>query len=174
MKILIAIPPEKFRDEELAEPMAALQKAGIEFDIASTKRGVCTGMLGAKATAAMTFEDVEPGKYDGLVVVGGAGSQTHLWSDEILVSLAKYLAEKRKMVSAICLSPVVLARAGVLKGKNATYAQNPLSFREMKLGGAILVDQPVVVDGKVVTANGPPASKEFAEAIVKVLTTPEW
>jgi protease I len=50
MKVLIVIAPEKFRDEELAEPVAALKATGIGYDIASTRRGTCTGMLGAKAT----------------------------------------------------------------------------------------------------------------------------
>ena len=53
MKILIAVAPEKFRDEELAGPVAALQKTGIAIDIASTLRGACTGMLGARTTATL-------------------------------------------------------------------------------------------------------------------------
>ena len=174
MKILVALPPEKFRDEELAEPVAALQKAGIGFDIASTRRGTCTGMLGAKATATLLFEEVDPGQYEGIVIVGGTGSPVHLWDDDILVQIAKYFAERRKLAAAICLSPVVLARAGVLKGKNATYSENPTSFKEMKMGGAIIVNKPVVVDGRIVTANGPSAAKEFAEAVIRKLTVEPW
>lgn len=93
MKILIAIPPEKFRDEELAEPVAALQKAWIDFEIASTRKGPCTGMLGAMAVAALTFEDVDPKNYDGLIIVGGSGSPSHLWDDDLLVQLTRYMAE---------------------------------------------------------------------------------
>jgi len=174
MKVLIAISPEKFRDEELAEPVAALTKAGIGFDIASTRRGTCTGMLGAKATATLSFEEVEPKPYDGLIIVGGNGTPAHLWEDEILPVLVKYFRESGKVVGAICLAPVVLARAGILKGKKATYSENPTAFREMKGGGAVLVNQPVVVDTRIVTANGPSASKAFAETFVKTLTAVEW
>lgn len=174
MKILIAIAPEKFRDEELAEPVAALQKAGIGFDIASTKRGTCTGMLGAKVNATQSFEEIDPKNYDGLIIVGGSGCQAHLWDDDLLSLLAKYFADKRKVTGAICLAPVVLARAGILKGKKATYFNSPVSFREMRAGGAVLVDQPVVSDNRVITANGPAASKEFAETFIKALTAVEW
>lgn len=174
MKVLIAISPEKFRDEELAEPVAALTKAGIGFDIASTKRGTCTGMLGAKATATISFEEVDPKPYDGLIIVGGNGTPAHLWDDEILPILAKNFRESGKVVGAICLAPVVLARAGILKGKKATYNENPTAFREMKGGGAVLVNQPVVVDTRIVTANGPSASKAFADTFVKTLTAVEW
>lgn len=174
MKILIAIAPEKFRDEELADPVLALQKANIAYDIASTRRGFSTGMLGMKAQVTLSFEEVEPGEYEGLLIVGGSGAQQHLWDDEILPSLAKYFQESGKVVAAICLAPVVLARAGILKGKKATYFNSPVSFREMKAGGAVLVDKPVVADLRIITANGPAAAKEFGEAVVRALTAVEW
>jgi protease I len=174
MKILIAVAPEKFRDEELAEPVAALQKAGIEYDIASTRRGPCTGMLGAKTTATLSFDDIDPKRYDGLVIVGGAGSQTHLWDDELLIPIVNIFHQHGKVIAAICLAPVVLARAGILKGKKATYYENPASFREMRIGGAVVVNTPVVREGRVITANGPAASKAFADEIVHVLTAVEW
>jgi len=174
MKILIAVAPEKFRDEELAEPVAALQKAGIAYDIASTRRGLCAGMLGMKVQATLSFEEVDPLQYEGLLIVGGAGAQEHLWDDDILVTLAKYFQESGKVVAAVCLAPVVLARAGVLKGKKATYFNTPVSFREMRAGGAVLVDKPVVADLRIVTANGPSAAKEFGEAVVRALSAVEW
>lgn len=174
MKILIAVAPEKFRDEELAVPVAAFRKAGIAFDIASTRRGACIGMMGAKTTATLTFEEIDPKQYGCLVIIGGSGSQTHLWNDDVLVQLAKYFHESRKIVAAICLAPVVLARAGILKGKKVTYFESPVSFREVKGGGAVLVNKPVVIDGNIITANGPSASQEFADSIVKKIAESEW
>ncbi|MCX6701074.1 MAG: DJ-1/PfpI family protein [Methanomicrobiales archaeon] len=174
MKVLIAIAPEKFRDEEFSEPIDALQNAGIAFDIASTHRGTCVGMFGARTTATLSFEEVDPGQYDGLVIVGGPGSQVHLWNDEMLVHLAKFFQKSGKVIAAICLAPVVLARAGVLKGKKATYFENPASDFEMKKGGAIIMKAPVVTDGRVITANGPLAAKEFGAAVVNNLTAPGW
>lgn len=173
MKILIVVAPEKFRDEELAEPVAAFKAAGIGYDIASTRRGICTGMLGAKATA-VSLDDVDPKAYDGLVIVGGGGAQTHLWEDELLQPMVRFFHEKMKPVGAICIAPVVLARAGILKGKKATYFQTPVAFREMRAGGAVLVDQPVVSDTRIVTANGPEAAKAFSDAFIKMLTAVEW
>ena len=174
MKILIAVAPEKFRDEELAVPVTEFRRAGITFDIASTRRGPCTGMLGAKTTATLAFEEIDPKHYGGLVIIGGTGSQTHLWNDDLLVQLAKYFHESRKIVAAICLAPVILARAGILKGKKATYYESPASFLEMKAGGAVLVNKPVVVDGQIITANGPAAAREFAEAILRTIAEVEW
>jgi len=174
MKVLIVLAPEKFRDEEFTIPAAALQKAGIGYDIASKQRGVCIGMLGTKVNATLSFEEVEPKSYDGIFIVGGGGAQLHLWDDELLGEMVKYFHASAKVVAAICLAPVVLARAGILKGKKATYFNSQVSFREMKAGGAVLVDTAVVTDGRIVTANGPAAAAGFAEAFIRALTAVEW
>jgi protease I len=174
MKILIAVAPEKYRDEELDGPLSALQKAGIGFDIASTRRGTCRGMLGATTTATLSFEEVDPVQYAGLIIIGGAGAPAHLWNDEVLLQLAKYFDKSGKVIAAICLAPVVFARAGALKGKKATFFFSPESFREMKKGGAAMVKEPVVTDGRIITADGPAAAKAFGDAVVKVLTTSPW
>jgi protease I len=174
MKVLIIIAPEKFRDEELAEPVTAFTKAGIAYEIASTRRGACTGMLGAKVMATTSLEEVDPKGYDAILIVGGGGAQVHLWDDDLLQPIVRFFTDKMKVVGAICLGPVVLARAGILKGKKATYYESPVAFREMKAGGAVLVNQPVVTDGRIVTANGPAAAKAFADTFVKMLTAIEW
>jgi protease I len=62
----------------LSGPVAAFTKAGIGFDIVSTPRGTCTGMLGAKVTATLSFEEIDPVPYRGIVIVGGAGSLVYL------------------------------------------------------------------------------------------------
>jgi len=64
MKVLMVIAPEKFRDEEFTVPAAALEKAGIGYDTASQRRGPCTGMLGKKVSATLSFEEVDPKTYD--------------------------------------------------------------------------------------------------------------
>jgi protease I len=174
MKVLIVIAPEKFRDEEFTVPAAALQKAGITYDVASTHKGACTGMMGTKVAASLAFEEVDPKSYDGILIVGGSGAQSYLWDDEVLGEMVKYFQSSAKVVAAICLAPVVLARAGVLKGKKSTYFNSPVSFREMRAGGAVLVDTAVVSDTRIVTANGPAAAAEFAAAFIRMLTAVEW
>jgi protease I len=174
MKVVIAIAPEKYRDEELAAPVAALNKAGIAFDIASTRPGTCTGMLGGKIIAGISFDDIDPKNYNGLIIIGGSGCQEHLWEDDLLVRLAIYFHETGKVVAAICLAPVILAKAGILKQKKATVYDSSTAVLEMKKGKAILVGKPVVTDSRIITANGPFAAKEFAAAVVKELSDEFW
>lgn len=173
MKVLIIIAPEKFRDEEFTVPAAVLQKAGIGYDIASTRSGSCAGMLGTKINVTLSFEEVDSKSYDGILIVGGGGAQSYLWEHEVLGEMVKYFHASAKVVAAICLAPVVLARAGILKGKKATFFNSPISLGEMKAGGAVLVDKAVVSDSRIITANGPAAATEFAETFIRTLTAVE-
>jgi protease I len=169
MKLLVVLAPERYRDEELDEPLAAFSRAGIWIDIASVRTGTCTGMLGGRAQATLTFDRARAGDYAGIVVIGGAGSPAHLWGNQDLIRLVQAFFESRKIVAAICLSPAVLARAGILRGLPATVFATPESVHEMKAGGAALSDKPVVVSGTVITANGPAAARAFGSAIVDAL-----
>ncbi|MDT8357999.1 MAG: DJ-1/PfpI family protein [Methanomicrobiaceae archaeon] len=165
MRLLLVIAPEQFRDEELQVPQKIFAREGIEYDIASTRTGRCEGMLGASAEATLCLEDVDARKYRGIVIIGGMGSQDYLWGNSTLISLVKAFFESGKVVAAICLSPVVLAQAGVLKGREATFFRSPASVKEMEKGGAHLVDFPVVADLDLITANGPQAAEEFAKTV---------
>ena len=56
---------------------------------------------------------------------------------------------------------------GLLKGKSATVGEGKRAVLEAK--GADYVDEPVVIAGKIITANGPAVAEEFGQAIVKAL-----
>ncbi|QYZ78546.1 hypothetical protein E2N92_03420 [Methanofollis formosanus] len=170
MKLVLAIAPDKFRDEEFEVPQKVFSEAGVEMVVASTRAGTCQGMVGAMAEATAAFADLNPAEYDGIVVVGGIGSQDHLWTDADLKGFVQECAKAGKVVAAICLSPVVLARAGVLNGKRATVFKSPASVQEMERGGATLVEEGVVTDGMIVTANGPAVAGVFAEAVLSALS----
>jgi protease I len=170
MKLLVVVAPERFRDEELLDPLSVFRKAGISWDIASTRAGTCTGMLGGRCEATLDLARVKAGGYDGIVLIGGTGSPDFLWGNSRLHALVGEFAGAGKMVAAICLSPVVLARSGVLRGKKATVYRTPDSVAEMRRGGADLRDEAVVADGRFITADGPAAARRFGEAILSALT----
>ena len=76
-----------------------------------------------------------------------------------------------KLIGAICISPMVLAHAGLLKGKKATVWTDAeqSNIPDFKSCGAIYRGAAVEHDGQTITANGPTAAKEYAEEILKVL-----
>ena len=73
-------------------------------------------------------------------------------------------------MAAICLSPVVLAKAGVLRGKKSTVFETAETVRALRDGGAEYVKTDVVVDGRIITSPGPEAVASFARRIVEALS----
>jgi protease I len=177
MKILIAIPPEKFRDEELIRPVKVFQEAGVKYELASSLAGVVMGVLGNKAKVNRTFEDVllkGVDEYYALMIVGGKGTQIHLWNNVHLHELLRIFATKGKVVAAIDNAPVVIAKAGLLKRKEATVVPGQ-TVREMMKDDAVIVNKPLVYKDRIVTANGHENATEFAQIIVQYKTgNPEF
>lgn len=168
MKVLIAIPPERFRDEELLIPVKKFQEAGVKYELASTHVGVVMGVLGNKAKVNRTFEDVLMSGIDdyyALMIVGGPGTQVHLWNNRHLIELIHIFNTKEKVVAGIDNAPIVIAKSGLLKKKIATVAPGTL-VREMMVEDAIVQNRPVVYKDKIVTANGIEAAEEFAKIII--------
>jgi protease I len=166
-KVLMIIAPENFRDEELLHPKEELERAGANITIASTKATLAQGVLGATVAPNIKLDQVKVDDYDAVVFVGGPGSSIY-FNDNRALSIASEAFKKGKVTCAICIAPVTLANAGVLEGKQATVWNGNL-IRRIESKGAKYVAKPVVVDGKIITANGPAAAREFGRAIAKAL-----
>ena len=169
MKLLMVVAPKRYREEEFEVPAKMFKEAGIEYDVASTKAGECEGMMGGIVEAKIAIKDAKEKDYDGIVIAGGLGASDFLWSDNDLKTLTEEFGRSDKVVAAICLAPVILARAGLLKGRQATVFESPASLKLIEEGGANYLKIPVVSDMNIITANHPTASKEFAEAIIEKL-----
>lgn len=169
-KVLMMIAPSDFRDEELREPKAVLEREGFKVVVASTLAGKARGMFGMQVIPDTTVDKVNPEDFDAVVVVGGSGSQTHLWNNARVQEIVQVLHKRGRIVAAICVSPVVLAKAGLLKGRKATVFRTPTTINELKKGGALISDAPVVVDGKIITGKGPEAATEFGRKIAERLS----
>ena len=165
-KVVMIIAPENFRDEELMRPKEILQGYGAKVVIASKGVEVATGMLGASVPVDLDISDVNVDDYDAVIFVGGSGASTY-FNDTTAHEIAKTAYEKGKVIGAICIAPSTLANAGVLNGKRAT--SWPSERKNLESKGATYVEQPVVVDGRIVTANGPSAASEFGKKIAELL-----
>ena len=164
--VLMIIAPERFRDEELFVTKEELEKAGHEISIASSTKGVCPGSRGGFAAAILTLAEVKTENYDAVVFVGSGGSKLY-YSNEVALRIAKEMSNKRKVVAAICLAQVILANAGVLKGRRATVAGTEAKTIESR--GAKYMGPGVTVDGNIVTGNAPKSSRLFGQKINELL-----
>ena len=165
-KVLFVIAPENFRDEELLKPKKIIESAGYEVEIASTRTGKAVGMLGTEVDVEKVVYDLSPEDYKAVVLVGGIGASV-FFTDEKVQEFFREAYENGKIVAAICISPVTLAKAGILKGKKATVWHS--EAEALKEYGAKYTGNEVEIDGSIVTANGPEAAEKFGEALVRVL-----
>ena len=102
-----------FEDIEALEPVDIMRRAGI---------GVKTvGVMGKNATSShdvtietdMLIDDVKPDDMEILVLPGGPG-HTNLDESDKVHHLISYALEKDIYIAAICASPSILGKRGVL------------------------------------------------------------
>ena len=165
-KVIMIVAPEKFRDEECFEPKEIFEKKGIEVRVASKTPGLATGSLGGTVNVNFDYKQIRPENYDAIVFVGGIGA-AKFFNDPVALNLAQMFRQARKVVAAICIAPTILANAGILDGKNATSFASESS--NLRAKGAFYTGEDVTVDGRIITAKGPQAAKEFGEKIAEAL-----
>ena len=164
--VVMIVAQENFRDEELLQPKEILERNGIEVKIASTTLKEIKGMLGAKVKPDILLAELDYRKFDAVIFVGGSGASQY-WDDPLAHELARLAESNNKLVAAICIAPVTLGRAGLLKDRRATVWQSEAG--ELQALGADYTGQPVEKVANIITAAGPFAAREFGEEISRVL-----
>ena len=164
--VLMVIAQQMFRDEEYAEPKEVLERRGVTVVTASEQVGPCSGKLGMSAEATERVADVDALDYDAVIFVGGAGASAY-FDDLAAHALARTALDNGRVVAAICVAPSTLAHAGMLDGVHATAYESQRA--DLIEHGALWAGRPVVVDGRIITASGPAAARDFGEAIAEAI-----
>jgi protease I len=164
--VVLIIPQDQFQDIEFNGVREALNKAGFKVQVASESLGESHGMLGGVARPDMTLDDINVRNFDAVVFVGGMGSMQY-WNNAVAKDLAKKAFDNNRVVAAICLAPVTLANAGILKGRRATVSFSAQGKLESQ--GANYTGRLVEVDGNIITGSGPDSTVDFAREIIKAL-----
>ncbi len=165
--VLFIIAEQNFRDEELFYTKEEIEEFRLTTEVASKTKGMKKGTLGARAEANLSLKDVKVENYKAVIFVGGQGSSQY-FDDEEALNIAKTAKEKNKVVGAICIAPVILANSGILEKKKAT-VWNGEYIKKLEEEGAIFVNKTVVQDGKIITANGPAAARQFGRTIADAI-----
>lgn len=165
-KIAMFIAFKGFRDEEYIEPKKALEAAGHEVTMVSTSMGTAQGKFRLTARVDKLAADIDPADYDALTLVGGPGALAEL-DNPAVQGIFRKAAEQGKLIGAICISPVVLAHAGLLKGRKATCF--PDGEAALVKGGAVYTGADLETDGKFITANGPVPARKYGKALAEAL-----
>ena len=119
---------------------------------------------GMMIVPTVTYADCP--QLDVLMVPGGPGQQD-LMEDAVVLKFLQRQAITATYVTSVCTGSLVLAAAGLLKGKRATC--HWAAIEHLALLGAIPVSERVVVDGNIVTGAGVAAGIDFALALAAIL-----
>ena len=162
--IAIIVSSRDFRDEEyfISLDIFSGHDKVVTF---SDQKGLIIGTEGGEAEADKTIKELNVKDFSVIVFVGGPGCLKYLDNEESY----RIAREAEGILAAICISPLILAKAGVLSGVNATVWSSSMErapLRVFKDYGVIYKDEAVVRDGLIVTANGPGATEDFANLVL--------
>ena len=167
-KVLVPL-AEGCEEIEAVTIIDLLRRAGIEVVVAGLEPGTVKASRGVQLVPDATLDVALQNDYDTVVLPGGLPGAAHLKADVRIIELLKKMAAAGQYTAAICAAPMVLAEAGVLKGKQATSYPGFLDGQpDVSLSTAA-----VVQDGKVLTSRGPGTAMDFALSLVAVLASAE-
>ncbi len=156
-----------YQDMEVWYPYSRFKEAGAEVVVVGAKAGeTYAGKYGYPIVSDKSYDQVEAGDFDGVVIPGGYAPD-HIRRHPKALKLVRDLDGQGKMVAAICHAGWVLCSAGILKGRRAT------CFFAIKddvvNAGARWEDAEVLVDGNLVTSRKPDDLPAFCRAAIQVL-----
>lgn len=156
-----------YQEMELWVPYYRFQEAGALVVLAGAEAGATyTSKLGYPAKSDVSYAQLNPRDFDGVVVPGGYAPDRMRRYREAN-QFVHDVDAGGKLVAAICHGPWVLCSAQMLQGRRAT------SFFAIKddviHAGARWEDAEVVVDGNLVTSRSPEDLPAFCRACIQVL-----
>ncbi len=159
-----------FEEIEAIAVIDILRRAEIKVAITSLDFKLVASARKMMIKTDYLIETLPDYEFDMLVLPGGSEGVKNLEESEGAKSLIRRFEAEGKYVAAICAAPLILEHMGFLKGKKAT--SYPGIAAELK-SCEYQANSTVVVDGKLITSQGPATAIEFALTLVEVLKSKE-
>ncbi len=167
-KKVIILVENLYQDLEFWVPYYRLKEEGAEVTVVgSGSARSYTSKYGYPVEVDREAREVDPSKFDGVVIPGGYAPDLMRRYPE-MVRIVKEMYQKGKRVAAICHAGWMLVSADILRGKKVT------GFFAIKddlvNAGATYVDAEVVRDGHLITSRKPDDLPAFCRAIIEELS----
>ncbi|RIX49967.1 type 1 glutamine amidotransferase [Paenibacillus nanensis] len=164
---VVCLLDDEFEDLELWYPVYRTREAGATVLFAAPEKGkTYIGKYGVPAVADLSYEEVSSETIHGLLVPGGWAPDKIRRYPKVL-QLVREMNDAGKPIGQICHAGWVLISAKILSGRKVT--STPGIRDDMENAGAIWFDEPVVVDGNLISARRPPDLPPYAKAFVDAL-----
>lgn len=155
-----------FEEIEALATVDAMRRAGmkvVEVAVADTKN--VTGATGQTVVADSLITEIDPIDAEWIIIPGGQPGADNLHASPKVNEIIKNQFDRGGRIAAICAGPaVVVAPTGILKGKKATCYPGLGNMIESE--GGTYVKEAVVVDGNIITSEGPGTTLKFAKAVI--------
>lgn len=166
--VLVYLPQQLFNELEFEPAMRRMSLAGVETRLVASDSGVAVSMSQLIVSLDLALRDARVADYAGLVLIGGSGAAAY-WDDSLLQAMCREFANKGKVVAAIGIAPITLARAGVLKGRKATVFRDRTTVDWLRQAGAKFSFKGVVADRSIITAASSDQARAFGQAIANAV-----
>ncbi len=123
---------------------------------------------GYRVAADLGLDEIDPARYDGLVLPGGRAPE-FLRNKPKAVAIVRHFIETGKPIAANCHGPLLLFAAGGAAGKTLTCF--PDLEPDVRAAGGTFVNREVVVDGNLVSVRGWPDNGPWMREFVKLMKT---
>jgi protease I len=165
-RALIIITSRYFNDSEFFDVQEALNIGGVKVDIASSITGELKGVLMNTVTVTVLVKDIKIDDYDAYIFLGSLTENEYLTNQDAL-NLVRKANEKGKILAAIDTAPGIFANAGIVKGRNVTsyFTQRDNLIK----AGAKWENNPLEIDGNLITANDQQTARRFGVAVLDSL-----
>ena len=161
-----------FEEVELTSPKEAIQNAGGEAVIVSPSKGRIHANRhrehGISLDVDMSLDEAKAEDFDGLLIPGGLFNPDALRTNQKALDFTSAFFEQAKPVFSICHGPQVLISANLVKDRKVTGYK--AIQQDLKNAGAMVTDEPVVVDKGLVTSRNPDDLPQFNAKLIEELS----
>ena len=159
-----------FEEAEALVTADVLRRADLPVALTGIAGEYVAGSHGITVKADLRVEAVSLKEGDMVVLPGGLGGVSAIEHSQSAMDLVRQAASSAGYwLAAICAAPTLLARARLL-APGVRAVCYPGMERELIEAGAVpAMDQPVVVQGRLITGRGPGAAFDFALALAEEL-----
>jgi deglycase len=164
----VMYPYQRLLEEGYEVHLAGPSKKKLQFVVHDFVDGydTYTEKPGYTWQADVAFADVDPSDYVAVVIPGGRAPE-YIRNDADVQRIVRHFFDDEKPVAQLCHAPLVLAAAGVLKGRRS--AAYPALEPDIKAAGAEFVDGGGVVDGVMVSARAWPDHPSWMREFMRIL-----
>ncbi len=157
-----------FERVEMTEPRKALDDAGARTSIVSPRNDRVRSWnrkdWAEDFPVDVRLDDARPDDFDALLLPGGVINPDRLRMQPKAVAFAKAFFDACKPVAAICHGPWTVIEAGAARGRRI--ASWPSLKTDLRNAGAEWADEPVVVDGNLVSSRKPDDIPDFNREMI--------